>query len=156
MPLNNFGRVGPGVFRSEQPDAYAMSSLYELGITVVLKLNDATEGVDEPVGELVVWSVPLELTPPSDAQVRELCAGIRAHVAAGERVLIHCTHGRDRTGFVAAAYQLLELKRPLDEVLDTRARYGVNTAVVKLFNEAFTKALRRLAQQQERDGGTDK
>lgn len=145
MPLNNLGVVGPGILRSAQPDLADVATLRMLGVSVVLKLNtrDEAPAVELAPG-IVLWEYPFGLHAPPDADIRQLITQLHGYVGA-ETVLVHCTHGRDRTGFVAAAYQLLILRHTLEDVLAERARFGVNTPWHALANLSFTQALERLA-----------
>jgi protein tyrosine/serine phosphatase len=148
MPLNNFGLVGHNVYRSAQPEAEDLATLRALGITVVLKLNTREEsnGVAGELGpgiDLIEW--PLHFTAPDDADTKQMMERLRILVVEGEVILMHCEKGRDRTGFVSAAYEVLVLGHTLDEALGHRADYGVDDPWHRLFNESFTHALKRLA-----------
>ncbi len=146
MPLDNFGRVGPRVFRCAQFDAEGMETLISLGVTVAIKLNTSDEAPEVFAAGVTTMEYPFHLQAPPDDETRRVVRQIEDFVESGETVVIHCTHGRDRTGFVCAAYQMLALGMSLDDVLEERARYGVDSPWHKLFNESFTHALERLAQ----------
>jgi hypothetical protein len=147
MPLQNFGVVGPGIYRSAQPDAHGMRlAATDLGVTLVLKLNTREEGVTIARPSVVVWEWPLGLTAPEDDATIQQMRQLKAMVDNGQVALIHCTHGRDRTGFVAAAYHILILGVPLATALAEREAHGVDNFISRLSNHSFTEALERLAQ----------
>lgn len=148
MPLHNLGLVGPRVFRCAQPGALDVACLRALGITHLVKLNTPEESPEAILSGLTVLCAPLHLRAPDDDWTRRLVAHIAAQVAAGETVLVHCTHGRDRTGFACAAYQLLALGQPLAYCLEERARFGVDNPWAAIANQSFTHALERLADAQ--------
>lgn len=56
-----------------------------------------------PVPGLVQYHLPLP-SPPSHSQVADAVEVVRGHLAAGDRVWVHCQHGLDRTGCVIGAY----------------------------------------------------
>ncbi len=146
MPLNNFGRIAVGVYRSAQPDAEALTFLRDvLDVTAVIKLNTDEEGAEPSLPGIVVHHIPLGLHATSDDRTRIITRQIHELWQAEETVLIHCTHGRDRTGFIAAAYQILVMGHSLADVLDERRRYGVDNPWAELANHSFTEALKRLA-----------
>jgi len=146
MPLNNFGVVGPSIYRSAQPDMHGlMRAATGLGVTTVLKLNTDEEGLEPMLPGVVVWKWPLGLTAPPDADTRQQARLIAVAVAHGQTVLVHCTHGRDRGGFFAAAYQILELGWSLEMVLKEREAHGVDNFISRLTNHSFTEALERFA-----------
>ena len=147
MPLKNFGIVSPGVYRGGQPDEHGVRMLRDMGVTAILKLNAENESdVEEDLDGIVVWRVPLEIGLPPFEDLLQMVGQINAYVQQREPVFIHCTHGRDRTGFVVAAYELLVLKRSYAEVDESRAAYGVNDAVHRFFNRDFTRALKLLVE----------
>ena len=80
----------------------------------------------------------------SEKSGNETVRAIEAAVADGQIILIHCTHGRDRTGFVAAAYQILALGWSLEAALAERTAHGVDDFMSRLTNQSFTGALERL------------
>ena len=152
MPLNNFGRVDARVYRAAQPDHRGLLLLRDaLEVHAVFKLNTDEESTDPELDGVVVHHTAIHgIEAPSDDWTRRLVEEIRQQAAVGA-VLVHCTYGRDRTGFVVAAYELLALGRELGEVLATRAAYGVEGEWHELLNQSFTRALHRLAA--SRDGG---
>lgn len=146
MPLDNFGRAGPHVYRCAQFDAEGMETLISFGVTVVVKLNTREEAPEVFASGVTTLEYPFHLQAPPDAETIRLVQQIQEFVDGGETVVIHCTHGRDRTGFVVAAYQMLALGMSFEAVIDERARYGVDSPWHRLFNESFTNALERLTQ----------
>jgi hypothetical protein len=116
-------QVEPGLWRSGQPTtAEGWAYLKSLGITQVVKLNFASEGDDvgaEDIGLIVhVFSIQPEgdldlidniihtYIPPDPWMVADADAAIDAGIATG--VLVHCTHGQDRTGYVIGRRRLRE------------------------------------------------
>lgn len=128
----NLAEVDPGVYRSGQPTTpEAWSYLRSLGIEKVVKLNFDTEGSDQgaiDVGMEVV-NIPI---PPRDDQVTSVfeppetakvldAVRILGEGKPGHAVLVHCSHGQDRTGIVVGAYRVLHdgwtKKRAYDEMI---------------------------------------
>jgi len=146
MPLNNFGIIAPNVYRSAQPDAHGMRlAAKDLGVTLVLKLNTREEGDTLRLSGVVIWEWPLGLTAPDDTAVVAQLRHLANAVADGQVVLVQCTHGRDRTGFWAAAYQIVVLGWTLEQALAERTAHGVDDFISRLTNHSFTEALERLA-----------
>ena len=131
MPLNNFGLVwvAPGMgrtarlFRCAQPDADGMKTLAALGVRRVFKLNDAPE--PETSGPLCLSSYPLPSFFFDPQWVRDIAAAINAALTNEGSVVVHCTHGRDRTGLVIGAWRLMFCGWTLDQVKAEQASYGV-------------------------------
>jgi protein tyrosine/serine phosphatase len=115
----NLVQVDPGLWRSGQPTTVAQwQYLKSLGITQVVKLNFESEGSDSgaiAVGMSVKYlsiqpegGVPLEdiantFVRPDPERLLEA----EQTIEAGGGVLVHCTHGQDRTGLVIGRYRVL-------------------------------------------------
>jgi protein tyrosine/serine phosphatase len=111
----NLYQVRPGLWRSGQPTtAEQWAELKRLGVARVIKLNFETEGTDDGARAAGLIVHELSIQPdgdtdaleavgnvfkrPDPARLAEALAILRADVPSG--VLVHCTHGQDRTGFV--------------------------------------------------------
>lgn len=132
--IPNLAQVDDCVWRSGQPEKREQwETLKRLGITHVAKLNFETEGSDdgarefgmvvesfamEPRGDLDVFSALTHtFKHPDESVVNAVDAFMRrfapATSAPGQivcpngKLLVHCTHGQDRTGFAIGRYQVL-------------------------------------------------
>lgn len=109
----NLARVSDGVWRSGQPASKeAWEYLWQIGVRRVVKLNYASEGSDDGavLAGMTVQYLPIE---PSGDLASVFVEPDREHVeeavrwlSAGGGVLVHCTHGQDRTGLVVGAYRV--------------------------------------------------
>ena len=121
--------IGPGVWRSAQPDGPSeWSFVSALKITRVIKLNYDFEGSDAEAIEhhIAVTETPLAVgdTTPSDWRVYDALQAIEAATAKGDRVLVHDTDGLSRVAIIAAAYRLRVLHRPKPEAALEILRFG--------------------------------
>lgn len=139
MPLANFGvvkKIGEVMIcRSAQPDADGYKTLKAIGIESIFKLNNNTEGNnnDEMIcaTPMTVYNHPLpELFRVGETNtVIEIARLIQTELIKGKSVLIHCSHGRDRTGLVVAAWQLMYDGQTFDEVNKHRWDYGMSLII---------------------------
>ncbi len=60
---------------------------------------------------------------PSEDQTRQFLRQVRA---ADGAVLFHCEHGRDRTGFMGAAYRIVMQDWAVQDAIDEIASFGAN------------------------------
>lgn len=148
MPLNNFGTVSASVARAAQPDRHGFEQLRRMGYTVVVKLNHEDESPlkDEadqfqPGVVYAIESIPI-VTEPDTTLIARIVAQLRDYSADGERVLVHCTYGRDRTGLVVAAYRLLVDHWTYDDAIHEMEIYGVK----KFANGLYRRTLKKLSE----------
>lgn len=102
----NLYEMTPTLYRSRQPDAAAQPLLKKLGVVTVLdfiKESDSKWLSDPSVAQV---QIPLQTVRVDDA---DMIQSLRAIQTAQEKgpVLIHCKHGLDRTGLVAAMYRIV-------------------------------------------------
>ncbi len=101
FPLRRFDRVDAVVYRSAQPSQEQLRELHRrYGIRTVLKLNSGAEAVPEGV---TLIHHPLNVMKEPSSQ--ELQAVLDAIDRSAKPLLVHCTHGEDRTGLVVALYR---------------------------------------------------
>lgn len=102
FPLRRFDRVDAVVYRSAQPSAEQLRELQRrYGIRTVLKLNSGGEPV--PEGVTLIHHPLSVLKEPTPQQLQEILDTIDH---SEKPLLVHCTHGEDRTGLVIALYRL--------------------------------------------------
>ncbi|SEQ87134.1 Dual specificity phosphatase, catalytic domain [Pseudomonas sp. NFACC02] len=105
-PHYNLYRITPTLYRSRQPDAAAQPLLEQLGVhTVVnfIKQSDNKWLSDPSIAQV---QIPLQTVHVDDADMIESLRAIQNAQQNGP-VLIHCKHGLDRTGLVAAMYRIV-------------------------------------------------
>jgi hypothetical protein len=166
MPLENFGIVSEVVsdesstlhqstnllVRSAQPDALGFKFLRQLGVRTVIKLCSEREFSLQQEQTLFAPGVVIPDPLAGLFRIGDVDAVIKiaGQIDAALRttgVHVHCTHGRDRTGLVCAAYRLIYQKATLDDVNAEREVYGVD-GIIALFdlpdNEILEEIVRRL------------
>lgn len=107
----NLEQVEPGLWRSGQPTtATEWAYLKSIGVRHVVKLNYDHEGTDDlaraaglDVHVLSIHPDTLDVFAPIDAH--KVYAALRVIIAGGG-VLVHCTHGQDRTGLIVGLWRI--------------------------------------------------
>jgi protein tyrosine/serine phosphatase len=108
--LPNLHRVSRDLFRSAQPDEQGFRALSSLGIRSVLSLRQTVN--DAPLADgtgLTLYRVPMMsryVAEKNGAKVVQAMRDLRGGMKAGP-VLVHCHHGADRTGLIAALWRIL-------------------------------------------------
>ncbi|MFJ5300689.1 dual specificity protein phosphatase family protein [Pseudomonas sp. NPDC088368] len=102
----NLYQMTPTLYRSRQPDAAAQPLLKQLGVATVLdfiKESDSKWLSDPSVAQV---QIPLQTVHVDDADIIQSLRAIQTAQEKGP-VLMHCKHGLDRTGLVAAMYRIV-------------------------------------------------
>ena len=114
----NFYRVTPTLFRSAQLGRDDVAALVPLGIRTVVGLR-AFHSDEKWLKEsgIAIRRIKIYTWAISDANVVAALKAIRAAEKDGP-VLLHCWHGADRTGLIAAMYRILYQGWSKEQALD--------------------------------------
>lgn len=102
----NLYRMAPGLYRSALPSAQDWPQLERLGIATVINFYQQGDGQwlrDPRVRQI---HLPLHTDRIDDSEVIEVMRSIRQAQTRGP-VLLHCKHGQNRTGLIAALYRVI-------------------------------------------------
>ncbi len=104
--LANVGQVAPGVYRGAQPGKEGYATLKRLGIRTVIDLRTTEDERARVEGAgMRAISVPLRMSRDGLREKVDRAVALMAD-PANQPVFVHCRHGQDRTGIVAAAYRM--------------------------------------------------
>lgn len=119
FPLRRFDRVDGEIYRSGQPSAEQLQQLTtRYGIRTIIKLN---RGSDPAPPGVAVRHFPLDvLREPTPQQLSQI---VEAIATSPKPLLIHCTHGEDRTGLIVALYRVHQGGSP-DAAFTDMMRHG--------------------------------
>ena len=134
QPPRNFGRVeGAEIYRGGQPETCGeLEYLKSMGVRSVLKLNDRGLAIDADEGEqvraigLAFESFAFDATTIGEAQT---CPDVQRALQFLENrdnwpVYVHCTAGKDRTGYIIGLYERTVLGLPIAEVMENLHEFG--------------------------------
>jgi hypothetical protein len=123
----NFARVSPQVWRGARPTLDQAAWLCSQGVATVLSLEWEQDDIDLFPPEVRCFRVkdfePLPWFAPSLAR-KHVDEALGIIATAKPITFLHCRSGSNRTGIIAAAYELLVLHRPLDVVLAHFRQYA--------------------------------
>lgn len=117
---DNMYKVSDRLYRSAQPDAQGMKNIEEIGIKTVISLRSSQKDVKPAEGtDLKLIHVSMRAWDP---QYKDAVTVMRLLNESDAPILIHCYHGADRTGMMAALYRMVyegwSREDALDEMLN--------------------------------------
>lgn len=109
IQIDNFGRVGPHLYRGAQPRGRDYADLKALGIKTIVNLTstdaDPREQALAEAAGLAYVAIPMSTrTVPTAAQLAQFLGLVDD--PAGQPVYVHCVGGRHRTGVMTAIYRM--------------------------------------------------
>ncbi|MGV8986724.1 MAG: tyrosine-protein phosphatase [Cypionkella sp.] len=106
----NLYQVAPDLYRSAQPNAEGFHNIAGLGIRSVLSMRQTVSDAPLAAGtEISVYRVPMKsryVAEKNGSKVVQAMRDLRYGLSQGP-VLVHCHHGADRTGLIAALWRIL-------------------------------------------------
>jgi tyrosine-protein phosphatase SIW14 len=127
--------VTSGLYRGPRPKS--LRELRDKGIINVINLQsgiyellhrDQYEGEQARFLGMTEFDFGLsDFSPPKETEVREIVRTIQFCQDLGEPVYVHCKHGKDRTGYVIAAYRII------------MQGWSFNAAVQEMYEHGFHK-----------------
>jgi hypothetical protein len=117
------------VYRGAQPQSCAeLAYLKSIGVRSILKLNDPSVPAETGEAQRMGFRVAAFAFGPHTIGRANTCDEVRnalAFLANRENwpVYVHCTAGKDRTGYMIGLYER-SLGRPAAEVIEELHRYG--------------------------------
>lgn len=104
--LPNLHRVNENLYRSAQPDKTSGDAIKELGIKTVLNLRQRNK--DKPLLNTVGVSFKRYPLYTWDIEEKDILVVLKIlNDPANQPILVHCTHGADRTGLMMASYRVI-------------------------------------------------
>ena len=138
MP-HNFGVVEEGrIYRGAQPSSADLEALQRRGVRTILKVNsDDLQSERATAARLGMQLVYVPLSARTVGR-QSSCADVQRAYAvltdpAAWPVYVHCTHGRDRTGFLVGLFREREERWDWPRVSDELTRYGHDSAMRLVF-----------------------
>ena len=116
--VSNLHQVTPVLYRSAKLDSADVAQLQTLGVKTVISLRSFHSDTQVLDGSGIrAVRIPVNTWAIRDKHVIETMRSIRAAEQQGP-VLLHCLHGADRTGLMAAMYRMLYQGWPREKAID--------------------------------------
>lgn len=119
----NLAQVSPVLYRGAQPNGEGFRNLRELGVRTVLSMRSAHDDRRLLGGlGLYTFRIPAHQWHPES---QDVLAALKLILTPNfQPVFVHCQAGKDRTGLVVAAYEVLELGKTVEQAVAERRSFG--------------------------------
>ena len=121
-------KVDEGIYRGPRLDD--LSELQSLKIRMILNLEDNPEAVrkeSETAKQLGIVTISIPMSEILRPKPADLLQAVKILEDRGpDAIYVHCLHGRDRTGFVVAAYRIIHYGWPMEKAYQEAVDNGHN------------------------------
>jgi tyrosine-protein phosphatase SIW14 len=155
--IGRFAVIERGLARGGQPSAEGLRTLRDLGYRTVISFrkNPAERRRLERMGIRYV-EIPMRAglfgaAPPSDRDVAQFLSIVAD--STQRPVFIHCRHGKDRTGAMAAIYRIAACGWTKEEAVDEMQAFGFSDHYRTLMRYVRAFADRHHGLEDRRDSG---
>jgi protein tyrosine/serine phosphatase len=137
--LPNFHEVHPFLLRSGRPTEGGMQDVKAKGVTTIIDLrNPGEKKFDEAASAkqlgIKYISMPMSSAPPTKKQVDTFISVVKRAEAHPEdsKVLVHCTHGSDRTGCLVGIWRVTQDGWNYDQAYKEMRKYWFTPKFIRL------------------------
>ena len=123
-PLGNFHEVEPGFYRSAQPAREGYARLKSLGVRTILTFKDDDADERRAAGALGIKVSQVAMSGFRTPTFNQIDRALGLIATAQRPLLVHCERGRDRTGFVVAAYRVTVERASIEQAVAEAKSYG--------------------------------
>lgn len=151
--ISNFQILGPDLWRGAQPTPHAFSLLKESGAKTVISLRE-----DQPAllkeKEIVTalgmayFAIPMRpFAVPEEESIDNFLDIVSD--PQNQPCFVHCLHGMDRTGVVAAIYRMQNYDWSFEEAQDELMKMGFHPEFQNLYQAfiAYATRMKKLPEQ---------
>jgi protein-tyrosine phosphatase len=122
--LGNFRTVENGFYRSAQPNKEGYVLLRNLGVKTILTLKDDASTERRRAAAVGIEVRQVAMSGFAAPTFEQMDRALDVLTAAPRPLLVHCEHGKDRTGFVVASYRVAVENRPIPDAVSEARNAG--------------------------------
>lgn len=124
--LGNLRTVEPGFYRSAQPNKQGYALLRSMGVKTILNLKGeaAAKRERDAAGKYGIAVENVAMSGFTTPTFEQMDRALTVLTTAPRPLLVHCQHGKDRTGFVVASYRVIEEKAAIADAVEEAKTAG--------------------------------
>lgn len=155
--MKRFLKITDGLFRSSAPSENDVRNLHKyLGIKKIISLDkEHGESINNICNELGIEHIIIPLNGRKGPLAQLMSYDLNELLIDGGPTLIHCTEGKDRTGFVAAMFRCLYMGWTYDEAMEEAKSLGFGIGVSPFIIGMYTNILKKICKEKEQHSDSD-
>lgn len=134
--LSNLYKIDDELYRSKQPTSKDLDTIKKLGIKSILSFRQYHDDSDifQKDNNITLYNIKIKTSKMSIDEIKQSLEIIKN---APKPILIHCWHGSDRTGVVAASYRIIKQKWSKKDAIDEfeNGGYGYHATIYPQLEE---------------------
>jgi len=140
--IHRFLKVDDGIYRGSSPDVSDVKRLKDdFGIRKIISLDRKSgEKIDRACKLLDIEHVKIYIESRSDL-LKLLNYNIKDLLTKGGPVFFHCKYGKDRTGLLAALYEVKYMGVPPNKAIERAKSFGFGIGVPKNISNLYEKII---------------
>jgi len=145
--------VGNGLYRGPRPKSWA--DLKAAGITIAYKFqsgaheefyDDLLEKEDAADFGIRLVNIPCsDIFPPKEWQIRKFVTHANRETSYGQKCYAFCRHGKDRTGVMCMAFEVIVLKKKLKDAKENMFKLGFHKIPYLLWLPFAERTIKKIA-----------
>lgn len=140
--VENFGKVSPLLWRGAQPTKDGFRNLEAAGVKTVISLREHHDDLALLEGTSLKYiQVPMDPWRPEEPELVQFLKAVDRLLKDPNRtpIFVHCSQGRDRTGYSVAAYRMVFENWTASDAIHEMFDYRFNT--IWIYNPKFLRRL---------------
>lgn len=140
--IDNFDEITNSIYRGAAPSVKDVVKLKsKFGINKIVSLDrESSDNIDEICNLLDIEHITIPLDTSKKSLLKLFSYDLKDLLSDGP-TFIHCKHGKDRTGFVAALYKCKYLDYSPEEALDEAKLFGFGINADPKMIDLYTKVI---------------
>jgi protein tyrosine/serine phosphatase len=149
--MKRFHKITEGLYRGSAPSPNEVRHMKKyLGINKIVSFDKATGEIIHPVcKELQIEHIMLPLNGRRAPLIEFLNKDLWTLLMDNGPTFIHCSEGKDRTGFVAAMFKCLYMDWDYDQAMEEAKSLGFGVGVNPFIIGLYSNILKKICKEKE-------
>lgn len=152
--IKRFRKVTDDLYRGSAPSENDVRNLHKyLGINKIVSLDRETgDAIDQICKDLHITHIKIPLNGRRESLLKLFSYDLWSLLMEGGPTFFHCLEGKDRTGFVAAAFKCMYMGYDYDEAIKEAKSLGFGVGVNPFIVGLYSNILKKICKERKKEG----